>query len=73
MNVMNFILYSDRIHNIAVNDRVRKTDLLMAFRSEMAIAEGSARRIIEDAIKDGELIEELENKTKWISVPKAKL
>ena len=67
LDIKNFILYADRIQNLMVNGRIKKTDLLMAFRSEMAISEKAARRIMQEAIDDGELIEERDFKIKWIS------
>lgn len=68
LDIVYYVAYAERVKNVSVNGRIRKTDLLMVFRSEAAIAEGSARKIIQDAIDNGELIEEQENKTKWISV-----
>ena len=68
LDIVYYVAYAERVKNVSVNGRIRKTDLLMVFRSEAAIAECSARKIIQDAIDNGELIEEQENKTKWISV-----
>lgn len=68
LDIVNYVMYSDRIQNLMVNGRVKKTDLLMAFRSDMGMSEQKARNIMQGAIDDGKLTEEQENKIKWISV-----
>lgn len=70
LDIVNYVAYSERVKNVSIDSRIKKTDLLMIFRSDAAISEGAARKIMQEAIDEGGLIEEHEGKIKWISIPR---